>query len=154
MLKWNSILNKTPIEIKDLITLAKKIGFAISPSQANEALYCAKEDKNKFKNVFTEGEMKKLVKWFYDNKPILRKSNINYMKTDRKFYNNSVNVRPSINMIKADDLDYRPDKVMLPKVHNVFTPNPSKSSFLDKGTIDEGTLRSKIRVIILILYFY
>ena len=98
--------------------------------------------------------MKKLVKWFYDNKPILRKSNINYMKTDRKFYNNSVNVRPSINMIKADDLDYRPDKVMLPKVHNVFTPNPSKSSFLDKGTIDEGTLRSKIRVIILILYFY
>lgn len=98
--------------------------------------------------------MKRLVKWFYDNKPILRKAHINYMKTDRKIYNNSVNVRPSINMIKAEDFDDRAEKVMLPKVHNVFTPNPSNSSFLDKGTIDEGTLRSKIKVTIESAYLY
>ena len=69
------------------------------------------------------------------------------MKSDRKIYNNSVTVRPSINMIKADDFDK--NKVALPKVHNVFTPNPSKSAFMDKSTIDENTLRSKIRVNIL-----
>ena len=58
--------------------LAKKVGFAISPSQANEALFCAKENRERFKTVFTDEEMKRLVKWFYDNRPMLRKANVNY----------------------------------------------------------------------------
>ena len=88
-----------------MIVLARKVGFAISPSQANEAIFCAKEDKDKFKTVYTDQEMQRLVKWFCDNKPILRKSNTSHMKSERVLYNSSVTVRPSINMIKADDLE-------------------------------------------------
>ena len=68
------IQNKNPIDIKDLIRIAKKIGYSISPSQAIEIFTYAKEDKEKFKTVFSEEEMRKLVKWFYDNKSILRSS--------------------------------------------------------------------------------
>lgn len=76
----------------------------------------------------------------------------NKTKEARMNNNNSLTVRPSINMIKADEGEITSDRVILPKINNAFSPNSSKVNFLGKSKIDENTLRSKIRVGILEIF--
>ena len=136
---------KKKMDIKDIIALAKKVGYAISPSQATEALFCAKGDVDKFKTPFTEDELQRLVKWFYESRPILRLASKNYMKIDRTQYNNSVNMKPNISMINAPIFDRNSmSGSTTPKVITPFSPNKSGMNFTNSH-IDENMMRSKIR---------
>lgn len=137
---------KKALSIEELMALAKKIGFAISPSQATEAIFCAKEDVDKFHSAFTEKELQTLIQWFYDNKPILRLANRNYMKIHRQKYNNSVTVRPSINMIQTSELDDHPNPSGFQQ--NTIIPfSPQNTSRFGTDTpVDEVGMRLRIRV--------
>ena len=121
------------------------MGFAISPSQATEAMFCSKGDIDKFKKQFTEDEIQRLVKWFYDNKPILRLANKNYMKIKRQIYNHSVNMRPSINMIRPPSIEnHSISGTNSPKVLSPFSQNRTIARFADQNT-EELIMRGKIQ---------
>ena len=138
---------KTHLELKDVIILAKKIGFAISPSQATEALFFAKGDVEKFKSPFTDEDLRRFIKWFYDNKPVLRLNNKNYLKHSKRVNNHSVTVRPSINMINTSDLDeHEPRQSRLPAGLGPFSPNRTASKFGGGTPMNEVQMRSKIQV--------
>ena len=146
---------KTHLELKDVIILAKKIGFSISPSQATEALFFAKGDVEKFKSPFTDDDIRRFIKWFYDNKPVLRLNNKNYLKHSRKVNNHSVTVRPSINMIHTSDFDeYDQRQLRLPAGVGTFSPNRTASKFGGGTPMNEVQMRSKIQVSKVVLSAY
>jgi hypothetical protein len=113
---------KVVLQIKDVIILAKKIGFAISPSQATEALFFAKGDVDKLKNPFDDDDLRRFVKWFYDNRQILRLNTKNYLKYSRKHNNNSMNVRPNIKMIPSPEYDDKHMTSRFPTGLDILSP--------------------------------
>lgn len=132
------------MEIKDIIQLSKKIGYTLSPSQATEALFFAKGDVDKFKTPFTEADLNKFIKWFYDNRDILRLNKLNYMKNSRKMNNNSVTVRPSIHMINTTSLDA--PRLKVTPGSGAFSPNQTTSRFAPTSPVNDVHMRSKLQV--------
>jgi hypothetical protein len=136
---------KKKLEVKEIIALAKKMGYAISPSQATEALFCAKGDIKEFQKPFNDEELDLLVQWFAENKNILRSAHKNYMKFDRKAYNASVNMKPKLNTINDLKLDQRSvSGTTTPKVITPFSPKNTGINF-NAANYDENTMRYKIR---------
>jgi hypothetical protein len=122
--------------------MARKMNFAISPSQATESLFYAKGDVEKFKTTFDEEDFRRFVKWFYENKNSLRLNRQNYLKISRKANNNSVSVRPSINMINTSDMDENTHR--FPAGMNAFSPTTA-SKYGTRTPMNEVQMRSKIQ---------
>ena len=99
--------NKGAVDYKIIVKMAKTIGLDLSFTQAIEALFHAKGDTDKFVTPLNDKEYKRFIEWFFTNKRILRLKKKNYMKISTRQYNNSINVRPSI-MIKKAQLDDSP----------------------------------------------
>ena len=65
----------------------------------------------------------------------------------RKQYNNSVNVRPSINMINTSNLDdHQTQRMHPPPGNTTFSPNNKTSRFNSSTPMDEVGMRLRIRV--------
>lgn len=133
---------KAVLEIKDVIVMSKKLGYILSPSQATEALFSAKGDIEKFKTPFNEADFKRFVKWFLDHRTMLRLNKMNYMKNTRKANNNSVNMRPSINLINSPN--YQGPNVMIGGL-DTFSPK-NTTRLMSNTPVNDVHMRTRIQV--------
>ena len=133
--------------------MAKQVGLDISPSQGIEALYFAKGDVDQFKYPFTDKEYKLFIQWFFDHKMVLRLKRKNYLKTTRRAYNHSLNVRPSIMIKKATMNDPQESNITarFPAGISPLTPTFSPVRTANNTPIDEHRFRSQVQVSKLIL---